>query len=133
MWKIGPARHKSLEQIFLVRLPSPVSRLREGVLRGPRISENSTDKYRSLIAVSIDGSIKIIDDATSMLKLQWMREYLSSRSGVPRLTLPSSFPQPSPREFSLTSFVFRRSFKNVRCCCKCRLSCLASRSNASGD
>jgi hypothetical protein len=73
-----------------VRLLSPISRLRRGVLRGPEIGDCKRVKQRTLLAIGIDGSISIVKDTTehNIALFEWMEEYFSRPIDKPRLPLP---------------------------------------------
>jgi hypothetical protein len=73
-----PTKHKSFDEVFQARLHSPVARLREGILLGPKIGDNDDIKQPSLLAVSIDGSISVIKNASKrkLQMYQWLEEYL---------------------------------------------------------
>ena len=89
---VVPTRHKSFEEVFQARIYSPVSRLREGILRGPKIGDNDLLKQPALLAMSIDGSISIIKSTTkSTLGIyQWLEEYLSQVIDDPPLFQPGN-------------------------------------------
>jgi hypothetical protein len=53
-------RHKSFNKNFEIHLPSPVMRIKWGILRGPPIGNVRATKRPTLITVGLDGSIGII-------------------------------------------------------------------------
>jgi len=57
---IGGPRHSSFKEFFHVYLGSPVCRLREGILEGPRIGDTDRERKLSIIAIGIDGSITLL-------------------------------------------------------------------------
>jgi hypothetical protein len=61
-----------------MRLHSPVIRIRNGVIRGPRIGDDSSQKRASILAVGIDGSVTLIQRSVFFHALKWIQSYWSS-------------------------------------------------------
>lgn len=57
---MSQARHRSFNQVFKIHLQSPITRIREGILRGPRIGDGDVVKESTCIATGINGSITVL-------------------------------------------------------------------------
>lgn len=73
-----------------MRLNSPVARIREGIISGPRAG--NTVKRPSILAVSIDGSITTLKRTRNIavLTLSWIHRYLNRDGIQSRLFMPGS-------------------------------------------
>ncbi len=54
------ARHRSFDQVFRIQMQSPITRIRRGILTGPRIGDEDMVKTPSCIATGINGSVSIL-------------------------------------------------------------------------
>ena len=87
---IVATRHKSFEEQFLARFLSPISRLRRGILEGPRVGDYGLIKRNALLAIGIDGSISIVKrtSITNMKMYERMEGYLNQLLEERRLIIP---------------------------------------------
>jgi hypothetical protein len=85
----------------VANLGSPVLRFRSGVMQGPRFAEKVIPVEVPLIAVSIDGSVTIIEELhpTITASLRWLEEKLTF-PGSPLLV--PGIPPPKPPAFYFT-------------------------------
>ena len=74
-----------------MRLSSPVSRIRQGILRGPLLGDPGDEKKSALIAVGIDGSVTLIQSGGLVrpMVLDRLRKILDGYSPACRLLLES--------------------------------------------
>jgi hypothetical protein len=72
-------RNRSAREVFVANLGSPVMRFRSGVMQGPRFADKVMPVEVPLIAVSIDGSVTIIEELhpTLTASLRWLEEKLT--------------------------------------------------------
>jgi hypothetical protein len=63
--------------VLQAHLSSPAIRIRGGYLCGPEIGEQGGGKVRSVIAVSIDGSITVLKpcEIPAFHLMRWIQEY----------------------------------------------------------
>jgi hypothetical protein len=74
----GPARHKSFKEHFQAHLHVPIIRIRQGVLRRPRMGDVGANKKESLIAIGIDGTVALIHESPFYDLLKWIQKFWSS-------------------------------------------------------
>jgi hypothetical protein len=88
-------RNRSAREVFVANLGSPVMRFRSGVMQGPRFADKVMPVEVPLIAVSIDGSVTIIEELHPTLEasLRWLQEKLTF-PGSPLLVPGISQPTP---------------------------------------
>lgn len=72
-------RNRSAREVFVANLGSPVLRFRSGVMQGPRFADKVMPVEVPLIAVSIDGSVTIIEELhpTLAASLRWLEKKLT--------------------------------------------------------
>lgn len=84
---VSRARHRSFNEVFRIQMQSPITRIRTGILTGPRIGDEDMVKSPSCIATGINGSISILKRCP-----RWKLQLLSLTEQLLTSHAPEFFP-----------------------------------------
>ena len=125
---IVPIRHKSFDEVFQARVYSPISRLREGILCGPKIGDHGITKEKAFLVIGLDGSISVVKSIRedSFEAVEWFVEHLPQIIDNPPLFQPGK-----PNAFVF--LIFRTYFKIIQIGYQYGLLCIFGWKNENRD